>query len=286
MLLKAKSVTKRYGNSTALNSVDLTIEAGEIIGFFGPNGAGKTTFLRSILGLSQVEGDISLLGLDPQKNAPKLMEDVSFIADTAILPSWMKVKDCIDYVEGVHPNFNRTTADAYLAKTKIKPKSKISHLSKGMTTQLHLAIVMAIDSKFLVLDEPTLGLDIVFRKQFYRDLLDNYFDNDRTVLITTHQIEEIEDIVTRVVFINDGEIILNESMNTLADRYFEVLVSADKIAYLEDFEIMHKHSGLEGTRIWLRHDKKESVNELGDCVTPKLSDLFLAAVMENNGGTV
>lgn len=280
MLIDVKNVSKRYGATEALSDINLQIDSGEIIGFFGPNGAGKTTLLRSLLGLASIDGDITVAGKKPADESAQLMKDVSFIADTAILPRWMKVKDCLDFVAAVHPKFNRTLADEYLAKTKIKIGSKISHLSKGMTTQLHLAIVMSIDSSLLVLDEPTLGLDIVYRKNFYRDLLDNYFEHEKTIVITTHQIEEIDDLVSRVVFINEGRIVLDEKVENIAERFYEVRVERGREPDAEQLQPMYSSKGLEGTTYWFESTDSEKLNELGSLKTPQLADLFVACVMQ------
>lgn len=280
MLLNINKVSKRYGATLALDDVSLDIEKGEIVGFFGPNGAGKTTLLRALLGLSAVNGDIRVAGLNPKTQATQLMNDVCFIADTAILPRWMRVGDCLDFVAKVHPKFNAEIAESYLQKTKIHRRSKISQLSKGMVTQLHLAIVMSIDSSLLVLDEPTLGLDIVYRKNFYKDLLDNYFDKEKTILITTHQIEEIEDLVSRVIFINDGKIILDSKIDQLADRFMELRVNRGSEGDAENLDPMYTTRGLEGSTYWFEGKSKEALEALGQVKTPKLADLFVARVMQ------
>lgn len=282
MLVDIKNVSKRYGKKAALDSVDLQIDSGEIVGLFGPNGAGKTTLLRAALGLSTVEGHIRVAGLNPATQAPELMKQVSFIADTAILPSWIKVKDALQYVQAVHPKFDIEIAEDYLKKTKISPTQKISQLSKGMITQLHLAIVMSIDSSLLVLDEPTLGLDIVYRKNFYRDLLDNYFDNEKTIVITTHQIEEIEDLVTRIVFINDGRIVLDESVDNISSIYSEVTVARGNEEEAKALKPMYHSSGLEGTTYWYKNTDRNTLEAMGSVKTPKLADLFVASVMNSD----
>jgi len=227
-VISAKGLSKRYGKQVAVNNVSFEIPSGRIIGLIGPNGSGKTTTLKAVLGLSSYEGELKVLGLDPATQRDELMQQVCFIADVAILPRWLKVKDAIDFVAGVHPKFDRAKAERYIAHTKLKPTMKVKEMSKGMIVQLHLALVMAIDAKLLVLDEPTLGLDIMFRKQFYQNLLEDYFDEEKTIIITTHQVEEIEHILSDLMFIRDGKIVLSASMDDVADRFAEVMVNADK----------------------------------------------------------
>ena len=227
--IEARGLRKTYGAAIALDGVDLTIERGRILGLIGPNGAGKSTALNAILGLTAYQGDLKVLGRNPWTERDQLMQDVCFIADVAVLPRWMRVSQALDYVSGVHPRFDRIKAMAFLAKTDIKLSSKVSQLSKGMVTQLHLALVMAIDAKLLVLDEPTLGLDLLYRKQFYDTLLNDYFDRTRTIVVTTHQVEEIQDILTDVMFINRGRIVLDCSMEALETRYLEVMVTPDRL---------------------------------------------------------
>ena len=283
-IVLAEKVSKKYGPNYALHNVDLKVDSGEIVGIFGPNGAGKTTFLRALLGLGRAEGKISVLGRDVDTHPSAMMTDVSFIADTATLPRWIRVEDCLDYVECVHPRFSRARVEEYLARTNIAKSKKISQLSKGMITQLHLAIVMSIDSKLLVLDEPTLGLDIVYRKTFYSNLLDNYFDQNKTILITTHQIEEIEDIVTRIVFIDNGSVLLDAKVDELAERFFEVKVGAALVDVAQALSPLYSSSGLEGKTFWY-DSSEEKLQGLGELKTPKLADLFVAKVMHaNNGG--
>src|SRR5438552_10003766 len=222
--IEARGLRKTFGTTIALDGVDLHVEEGRILGIVGPNGAGKTTALNAILGLTSYEGELKVLGRDPWNSRDDLMRDVSFIADVAVLPRWIRVTQLLDYVQGVHPKFDRTRAEGFLARTDIKRTSKVRQLSKGMVTQLHLAIVMAIDAKLLVLDEPTLGLDILFRKQFYDSLLNDYFDGKRTIVVTTHQVEEIQHVLTDVVFIRNGRIVLDSSMDGFETRYAEVMV--------------------------------------------------------------
>ncbi len=279
-IIALKGVSKRYKNTLALDHVDLSLGRGEIVGLFGPNGAGKTTLLRAILGLANVEGQLEVAGFDPRKEGAKLMERVSFIADTAILPRWIKVRACLEFVAAVHPRFDKDLALRYLQQTKISLDSKVSHLSKGMITQLHLALVMAIDANLLVLDEPTLGLDIVFRKNFYRDLLDNYFEQDKTIVITTHQIEEIEDLVTRIVFLNEGSVILNCAVDELAQRFCEVRAERGTEAELLALKPLYQQSGLEGQTFWFENADQENLSKFGQVRQAKLADLFVAKVMD------
>src|SRR4051812_13951634 len=229
-VMSARGLTKRYGKHVALNGVDFDIPAGRIVGLIGPNGSGKTTTLKAALGLVPFEGELSVLGLDPRTRRDELMQEVCFIADVAILPRWLRVKDAIDFVAGVHPRFNRDKAERYIANTRLSPTMKVKEMSKGMIVQLHLALVMAIDAKLLVLDEPTLGLDIIYRKQFYQNLLEDYFDEHKTIVITTHQVEEVEHILTDLMFLRDGKIVLAASMEEIGERYIEVMVSQDKLS--------------------------------------------------------
>src|SRR6201996_8857083 len=225
--IEAHGLTKRFGATVALDNVDLRVDEGRIVGLIGPNGAGKSTALNAILGLTPFQGQLSVLGRDPWNDREALLRDVAFIADVAVLPRWIRVSQAIDYVAGVHPRFDRARADAFLAKTSIKRASKVRELSKGMVTQLHLALVMAIDAKLLVLDEPTLGLDLLYRKQFYDSLLNEYFDGTRTIVVTTHQVEEVQHILTDVVFIDGGRVVLASNMEGFAERYQEVLVQPE-----------------------------------------------------------
>src|SRR5210317_2502104 len=226
-LVSARGVSKQYGKICAVDNVSFDIEKGKILGLIGPNGAGKTTLLKAVLGLTDCEGDLSVLRFIPFKQRKQLMQNICFIADVAVLPRWIKVSQVLDYVEAIHPNFSRSRAEELLQQTKIKKNSKVKELSKGMVTQLHLSIIMAIDAKLLVLDEPTLGLDILFRKEFYANLLNDYFDEERTILVTTHQVEEIENLLTDIMFINDGRIILDSPMEALGDKYFELMTSGE-----------------------------------------------------------
>ena len=221
-VISAQGLTKHYGKTVAVDHISLDIPAGRIVGLIGPNGSGKTTALKAILGLTPFEGELKVLGLDPRTRRDELMQQVCFIADVAILPRWLRVRDAVDFVAGVHPKFDRSKAERYLANTKLKPAMKVKEMSKGMVVQLHLALVMAIDAKLLVLDEPTLGLDILYRKQFYQHLLEEYFDQNKTIIVTTHQVEEIEHILTDLIFIRDGKIVLTSTMDEVGVRFSEV----------------------------------------------------------------
>jgi ABC-2 type transport system ATP-binding protein len=281
-IIQAKGLRKVYDKKIALDNIELNIPAGRIVGLIGPNGAGKTTLLKGILGLAQVEGDLQVLGLDPFKERVKLLEDVSFIADTAILPRWIKVSEALEYVEGVHPKFSRDKAMRFLAKTNIALNSKVKDLSKGMVTQLHLALIMAIDSKLLVLDEPTLGLDIIFRKQFYESLLNDFYDAEKTILITTHQVEEIEAILTDLIFINNGKILLEIAMEEIQNRFFELQVDASHKEVALAFKPIHTRTTLGGFSMIFENARVEELQPLGKVITPSVADLFVAKMSPSN----
>src|SRR5881409_564725 len=238
--IEARGLRKTFGATVALDGVDLRVEEGRILGLVGPNGAGKTTALNAILGLTPYQGELKVLGRDPWTARDQLMRDVSFIADVAVLPRWIRVTQLLDYVGGVHPKFDRAKAESFLAKTTIKRTSKVRELSKGMVAQLHLALVMAIDARLLVLDEPTLGLDILYRKQFYDSLLNDYFDGSRTIVVTTHQVEEVEDVLTNLMFINRGRIVLQCSMEEFESRYVEVMVNPDNLDAARALKPIHE----------------------------------------------
>lgn len=277
-VVTAHGLRKAYKNKLALDNTSFEIEAGKIIGLIGPNGAGKTTALKAILGLTPFEGQLKVLGLDPRKDRDELMKDVCFIADVAVLPRWMKVKEAIDFVEGVHPRFDRAKCERFIANTQLKPNLRVREMSKGMIVQLHLALVMAIDAKLLVLDEPTLGLDILYRKQFYQRLLEDYFDEQKTIIVTTHQVEEIEHILTDVMFIRDGKIVLTAQMDEVAERYTEVLVggaeAADQARALKPID----ERALPFGKTVLLFDgvPQAQLAPLGETRTPGLADLFVA----------
>src|SRR3984957_4944439 len=285
--IEARGLRKVFGTTIALDNVDLRVEEGRILGLIGPNGAGKTTALNAILGLTPYQGELRVLGRDPWAERDRLMRDVCFISDVAVLPRWMRVSQALDYVAGVHPRFDRAKAEGFLAKTDIKSASKIRELSKGMVTQLHLALVMAIDAKLLVLDEPTLGLDILYRKQFYDSLLNDYFDRNRTILVTTHQVEEVQHVLTDVMFMNRGRIVLNCSMEELESRYLELRVHPEKVAAARALKPIQERQML-GRNILLfdgvaRNQLAGLVADPGDLRTPNISDFFVA-VMGNQTG--
>lgn len=275
-IVEARSLHKSFGNFVALDEVSLTIPSGAISGLIGPNGAGKTTTLKSLIGLCDVEGEISVVGRDPRIARHKLMEDVCFIADVGILPKWLKVSQVIDYVEAVHSRFSRKKAEELLSTTEIPSNKRIKNLSKGMVTQLHLAIVMAIDVQLLVLDEPTLGLDIIYRKEFYDRLLNDYYDGNRTIIISTHQVEEIEALLSHLVFINKGRIVLNSLMTDLAEQYFEVVVGADQIDEAKALGPIHERALLGKKSFMYESVERSLLESLGEIYTPSVADLFVA----------
>ncbi len=277
-LVSAQGVSKQFGAVRAVDNVSFQIEKGRILGLIGPNGAGKTTLLKALLGLTDCEGQLSVLGLDPFKQRKELMQNICFIADVAVLPRWIRVKQLLDYVESIHPNFSRKDAEAHLANTKIRSGSKVRELSKGMVTQLHLSIIMSIDAKLLVLDEPTLGLDIIFRKEFYANLLNDYFDEERTILITTHQVEEIENLLTDVMFIDDGKILLDAPMDTLSDTYVEVLASGDDATKARGFGPIAENEMFGKSIMLFEGVDRERLQEFGELRTPAIADLFVAKV--------
>jgi ABC-2 type transport system ATP-binding protein len=276
--IEARGLRKTYGSTVALDGIDLTVEDGRILGLIGANGAGKSTVLNAILGLTPYVGELKVLGLDPWTQRDKLMSEVCFIADVAVLPRWMKVSQAIDYVAGVHPRFERAKAEAALAKTNIKHSSKIRELSKGMVTQLHLALVMAIDAKLLVLDEPTLGLDILFRKQFYDTLLNDYFDHNRTIIVTTHQVEEIQHVLTDLMFINKGRIVLDASIDALEVRFAEVLVAAPQTDAARALGPIHERQVFGRSLMLFDSADREKLAALGEVRTPSIADLFVAVI--------
>jgi len=282
-VLSAKGLAKRYGKRVAVDGIDFEVPAGRIVGLIGPNGSGKTTTLKAALGLIPFDGQLSVLGFDPRTQRDDLMQDVCFIADVAILPRWMRVKDAIDFVQGVHPRFNREKAERYIANTKLKPTMKVKEMSKGMIVQLHLALVMAIDAKLLVLDEPTLGLDIIYRKQFYQNLLEDYFDEHKTIVITTHQVEEVEHILTDLMFIRDGKIVLAASMEEIGERYVEVMVSHDKISAANALQPIDRRT-VFGKAVMLFDSaapgsaSRQQLAALGETRNPSVADLFVATM--------
>ncbi|MBU6469915.1 MAG: ABC transporter ATP-binding protein [Gammaproteobacteria bacterium] len=275
-LVKARGLTKHYGALAALDKVDFDIEEGRIVGLIGPNGAGKTTALKAILGLTDFDGELDVLGHDPRKGREKMMREVCFIADVATLPRWLKVAHAIEYVEAVHPRFSRTRALHFLERTKISQASRVGQLSKGMVTQLHLALIMAIDAKLLILDEPTLGLDILYRKEFYSNLLNDYFDEKRTILVTTHQVEEVEKLLTDLMFIHNGRIVLNDSMEGVSEKYAEVLVNAERVEQARALMPLHERE-VFGKKLFLFEGADQAkLRDLGEIHTPSIADLFVA----------
>jgi ABC-2 type transport system ATP-binding protein len=282
-VISARGLTKHYGKRVAVDSIDIEIAAGRIVGLIGPNGSGKTTTLKAALGLIQCDGELSVLGLDPRTQRDELMKDVCFIADVAILPRWLRVKDAIDFVAGVHPRFDRSKAERYIANTKLTPTMKVKEMSKGMIVQLHLALVMAIDAKLLVLDEPTLGLDIIYRKAFYQNLLEDYFDEHKTIVITTHQVEEVEHILTDLLFIRDGKIALAASMEEIGERYVEVMVGSDKVAAARALQPIDERA-VFGKSVMLFDAlragglSRTQLAALGEVRNPSVADLFVATM--------
>jgi ABC-2 type transport system ATP-binding protein len=281
--IEARGLRKSYDKTVALDGIDLRVEEGRIVGVVGPNGAGKTTALNAILGLVPYQGELRVLGRDPWTERERLMRDVSFIADVAVLPRWIKVSQALDYVAGVHPRFDRTKAEGFLAKTNIRHDSKVRQLSKGMVVQLHLAIVMAIDARLLVLDEPTLGLDLLYRKYFYDSLLNDYFDGNRTILVTTNQVEEIQNVLTDIVFLDRGKIVLACSMEELESRFVEVAVKPEQAAAARQFKPIHERQGLGRSVFLFDHADRQQLGTLGDLRTPTVADLFIAVIGNHVG---
>ena len=277
-LIEARGVSKSYGSIHAVDNVSFDIEKGRIAGLIGPNGAGKTTLLKALLGLTDCDGSLTVLGLDPFRQRRELMQNICFIADVAVLPRWIRVNQLLDFVESIHPRFTRKRAEAMLADTKIPPRAKVRELSKGMVTQLHLSIITAVDARLLVLDEPTLGLDIIFRKEFYRNLLNDYFDEERTILITTHQVEEIENLLTDVMFINDGRIVLNASMESLPEQYVELLVPSDTAERARELKPIFEREVFGKKVLTFEGVSREKLSDFGELRTPDIADLFVAKV--------
>jgi ABC-2 type transport system ATP-binding protein len=281
--IEAHGLRKTFGTTVALDGVDLKVEEGRILGLIGPNGAGKSTLLNAALGLVPFEGALKVLGQDPWTSRDHLMRDVCFIADVAVLPRWMRVWQALDYVAGVHPRFDRARAEAFLARTQIKRTSRVRELSKGMVTQLHLALVMAIDAKLLVLDEPTFGLDLLYRKQFYDTLLNDYFDHSRTIVVTTHQVEEIQQILTDMMFINHGRIVLDCSMEDFEARYLELTVRPENVAVARALNPIQERQVLGRSIMLFDRADRDKLAALGDVRTPSIADLFVAMMTEKTG---
>jgi ABC-2 type transport system ATP-binding protein len=281
--IEARGLRKAFGTTVALDGVDLRVEEGRILGIIGPNGAGKTTALNAILGLIPYQGELRVLGRDPWKERNRLMRDVCFIADVAVLPRWIQVSQALDFVAGVHPRFDRAKAEGFLAKTNIGPDRKVKHLSKGMVAQLHIALIMAIDAKLLVLDEPTLGLDILFRKQFYDSLLNDYFDRSRTIVVTTHQVEELQHILTDLMFIDRGRIVLSCSMEEFESRYLEVTVNPDQVAAARGLKPIFERQVFGRTILMFDRVEHGRLMQLGEVRTPTIADLFIATLGNQAG---
>jgi ABC-2 type transport system ATP-binding protein len=280
-MIEARGLYKAYGGTRALDGVSLGIDRGRIVGLIGPNGAGKTTLLKAILGLTGFTGELQVLGLDPRQKRDALMRDVCFIADVAVLPRWLKVTQALDFVEGVHPRFDRSRAEDFLRKTSIKPQSRVRELSKGMVTQLHLALILAIDATLLVLDEPTLGLDLIYRQQFYDTLLNDYFDKERTILLTTHQVEEVEHLLTDVIFVRGGKVLLDSSVESVAERYAQLTVKREDLQAARKLEPFHERELFGRVALFFEGRKLEELAPLGDVRRPSIADLFVAKVQES-----
>jgi len=281
--IEARGLRKAFDRTVALDGVDLTVEEGRILGLIGPNGAGKTTALNAILGLIPYQGELKVLGRNPWTDREQLVRDVCFIADVAVLPRWMQVSQALQYLGGIHPRFDRAKAENFLAKTDVQHSSKVRDLSKGMVTQLHLALIMAIDAKLLVLDEPTLGLDILYRKQFYDSLLNDYFDRTRTIVVTTHQVEEVEHILTDVTFIHRGRIVLNCSMEEFESRYLEVTVHPEHLPAARALKPLHERQALGRSILLFDRVDRQQLAGVGDVHKPSIADLFVAVIGGQNG---
>lgn len=277
-LIVARGLGKCYGATRALDNVSFRIGAGRIVGLIGPNGAGKTTALKALLGLTRFDGELSLLGLDPWRQRHQLMQDVCFIADVAVLPRWIRVRQLLDFVAATHPRFRRDVCLQFLARTDVKPASRIRELSKGMVTQVHLALVMAIDAKLLVLDEPTLGLDILMRKYFYETLLNEYYDEQRTILVTTHQVEEVEHILTDLLFIDHGRIVLDATMDAVQENYVQVAVRPEQLAAARALGPLAERPGLGRVHMLFRGMTRAELERFGEVGVPSVADLFVAVI--------
>src|SRR5712664_2766254 len=281
--IEARGLRKAFGTTIAVDGINLRVEEGRILGLIGPNGAGKTTVRNAILGLTPYQGELKVLGRDPWTERDQLMRDACFIADVAVLPRWMRVWQALDYFGGVHPRFDRAKAEGFLAKTNIRSANKVRELSKGMFAQLHLALVMAIDAKLLVLDEPTLGLDILYRKQFYDSLVNDYFDRSRTIVVTTHQVEEVQDVLTDVMFINNGRIVLDCSMEAVESRYLEVMVHPEQAAAARALKPIHERQVFGRSILLFDRVERQQLAALGDVRTPSIADLFVAVLSNQSG---
>jgi ABC-2 type transport system ATP-binding protein len=277
-VIEARGLRKAFGTTVAVDGINLRVEEGRILGLIGPNGAGKSTALNAILGLTQYQGELKVLGRDPWTERDQLMREVCFIADVAVLPRWMRVSQALEFLTGVHPRFDRAKAEGFLAKTTIEPRNKVRELSKGMVTQLHLALVMAIDARLLVLDEPTLGLDLLYRKQFYDSLLNDYFDRSRTIVVTTHQVEEVQHVLTDLMFINRGRIVLSCTMDEFESRYLEVMVHPENLAAARAFKPILERQVFGRSLLLFDHLNREQATGLGEVRTPSIADVFVAVI--------
>ncbi len=277
-VITASGLSKRYKSALALDGISFQVEPGRIVGLIGPNGAGKTTALKAILGLTDFTGELNVLGFDPRRQRDKLMGEVCFIADVAVLPRWIKVRQAVDFVANVHPRFDRKKCEAFLARTKLTPDQRVRQMSKGMIVQLHLALVMAIDARLLILDEPTLGLDILYRKQFYQNLLEDYFDENKTIIVTTHQVEEVEHILTDLMFIRDGRIVLDADMDAVGERFAEVMVGADKAAEARQLKPLDERQVFGKSIFLFDGADRARLEALGEIRRPSVSDLFVATM--------
>lgn len=277
-LISISNLNKTYGDKKVVSEINLMVQPGQILGLVGPNGAGKTTCLQAMLGLVDYDGDIDILGFDPKNQREKMLEDVAYIADVAVLPKWLKVAQALTYMAGVHPNFNRDKAEEFLAKTNISLKSKVKHLSKGMVTQLHLALILAIDAKVLILDEPTLGLDILTRRQFYTHLLEDFYNEEKCIIVTTHQIEEIEHILTDVAFIQEGKLVLAESTDNIKERFKLVSVSHERVEQAKALKPLFANSLMGLTTMLFDNEKGEDLHQFGQISAPSLADIFVGVM--------
>jgi ABC-2 type transport system ATP-binding protein len=282
--IEARGLRKTFGTTIALDGVDLRVEEGRILGLIGPNGAGKTTALNAILGLTPYQGELKVLGHNPWTERDQLMRDVCFIADVAVLPRWLRVSHAVEFVAGVHPRFDRAKAEGFLAKTNIRQNSKVRELSKGMVTQLHLALVMAIDARLLVLDEPTIGLDILYRKQFYDSLLNDYFDRTRTIVVTTHQVEEVQHVLTDLMFINRGRIVFESSMEDFESRYLEVTVRPEQLSAARALKPIYERQTLGRSVLLFDRVDRQKLAALGEVRTPGIADVFVAMLSNSSHG--
>ena len=274
--IKAKGIIKSYDNNHALNGIDLEVRSGQVLGLIGPNGAGKSSFLQAVLGLLNTEGELEVLGLDPRKDRHKLLQKVCSITDVAVLPKWMTVEQVLQYVDGVHPRFNIEKAKSILSQTDIKNKSKIKTLSRGLVVQLHLSIVMAIDAELLVLDEPTLGLDLVYRKEFYSQLIEDYYDGNKTILISTHQVEEIEGVLSDAIFMNQGKVVMKDSIDAINERFLELRPNQDSLEKAKSLNPMHTRTELGREVLLFEGTEKDKLTGLGEVRPPFIADLFMA----------